>query len=238
MNYREKAEELFSWALEQPRASVDWQNHSKDVAKVCEKIAEKAGMDSDLAYAKGLLHDFYKAIERDNEIELEINGEKVPGMTHPFNGYRLLMEKGFPEAARTALTHTFYNLDEFFEGGFDKRLLPEDKELLKKWISEQDETGLEPYDNYDLLVQLADNMASWRGIMTINDRFCDILMRHPVSNPQGGLKKLYEIKDYFDEKIGGSIYELFKDEITETAITEPTRKAFSSVGQNPGKKSK
>jgi hypothetical protein len=69
-------------------------------------------------------------------------------------------------------------------------------------------------------------MAGWKGVMTIDDRFCDILLRHPVSNPQGALKKLYEIKDYFDDKINGNIYELFRDEIIETAITEPTRKPY------------
>lgn len=231
MNYREKADELFSWALKQPRASVDYEKHSRDVARVCETVAKKAGMDSDLAYAKGLLHDVYKSLERDNEVTVEINGEMVPSMTHPFNGYRLLMEKNFPEAARTALTHTFYNIYEVLDGGFDSRLLPEDSAFLKKWISENE------YDDYDKLTQLADNMASWKGIMTIDDRFCDILSRHPVSNPQSGLRKLYELKDYFDEKIHGNIYELFRDEICETAITEPTRKV-SSVGQNPGNKAK
>jgi hypothetical protein len=60
--------------------------------------------------------------------------------------------------------------------------------------------------------------------MTIDDRFCDILTRHPVSNPQASLRKLYELKDYFDEKINGNIYELFRDEICNTAIMEPTRK--------------
>ena len=218
MNYREKADELFSWALQQPRASVDWQNHSRDVARVCEKVAEKAGMDSDLAYAKGLLHDFYKAIERDTEVFVEIDGEDMMAMTHPFKGYRLLMEKDFPEAARSALTHTFYNVYEVYDGGFDSRLVPEDLAFLKKWLEENE------YDDYDKLTQLADNMASWKGIMTIDDRFCDILSRHPVSNPQAGLKKLYEIKDYFDEKINGNVYELFRDDIIETAIMEPTRK--------------
>ena len=220
MNYREKADKLFLWALEQPRASIDWQNHSRDVARVCEKVAEKAGMNSDLAYAKGLLHDIYKSVERDNETMVVINGKKTIGMTHPFRGYELLMEKDFPEAARTALTHTFYNVDEVMNGGFDSRLLPEDKEVLINWLNENE------YDDYDKLVQLADNMASWKGIMTIDDRFCDILYRHPVSNPQSGLRKLYELKDYFDEKVKGNIYEIFREEIIETAITEPTRKAY------------
>jgi len=217
MNYREKADELFSWALNKPRASESWQRHSKDIARVCAEVAKKAGMDSDLAYAKGLLHDFYKAIERDTEVKIEINGKKVEGMTHPFRGYELLVKKDFPEAARAALTHTFYNLDEVYNGGFDKRLLPEDKDFLIDFLSKNE------YDDYDKLVQLADNMVSWKGVMTIDDRFCDILTRHPVSNPRSGLLKLYELKDYFDEKIKGNVYELFREEICETAISEPTR---------------
>ena len=220
MNYREKADKLFLWALEQPRASIDWQNHSRDVAKVCEKVAEKAGMDSDLAYAKGLLHDIYKSVERDNETMVVINGKKTVGMTHPFRGYELLIEKDFPEAARVALTHTFYNVEEVLNGGFDGEILEEDMKTLREWFDKNE------YDDYDKLVQLADNMASWRGVMTINDRFCDILRRHPFPNPQSGLNKLYELKDYFDEKIKGNVYEIFKEEIIETAITEPTRKAY------------
>ena len=217
MNYRERADNLFLWASEQPRASIEWERHSKDVALVCEKIAEKAGMDVDLAYAKGLLHDIYKSIERDNEITVVINGKKTMAMTHPCNGYRLLLEKDFPEAARAALTHAFYDVYE--NGlGYDDRLTPEDVELLKEWL------GKNEFDAYDKLVQLADNMASWKGIMTINDRFCDILLRHPVARPHDALVKLYELKDYFDEKTNGNIYELFKEEILETAITEPTRK--------------
>ena len=218
MNYRDKAVELFSWALQQPRASVDWQSHSKDVARACEKIAEAAGMDKDLAYAKGLLHDVYKAVERDNEVFVEVDGESVMALTHPFRGYQLLMDKNFPEAARAALTHTFYNVYEVLDGGFDLKMIPDDLALLKKWLSENE------YDDYDKLTQLVDNMVGWKGVMTIDDRFCDILTRHQVANPQASLRKLYELKDYFDEKIGGNIYELFRDEICRTAITEPTRK--------------
>ena len=220
MNYREKADELFSWAQTQPRASIDWENHSRDVARVCEIVAKAAGMDSDLAYMKGLLHDVYKSIERDNEIFIEVDGNEIMSMTHPFKGYRLLMEKGFPEAARSALTHTFYNIYEVLDGGFDSRLMPDDLDFLKKWLSENE------FDDYDKLTQLADNMVGWKGVMTIDDRFCDILSRHPVSNPTSALKKLYELKDHFDDLIDGNVYELFRDEICETAITEPTRKPY------------
>ena len=220
MNYREKADKLFLWALEQPRATADWEKHSRDVARVCEAVAEKAGMDKDLAYAGGLLHDFYKSIQRDSEVLYEVNGRKATMLAHPFRGYEYMMDKGFPEAARICLTHTFYNLDEVYNGGFDERLLPDDKALLVEWLTDNE------YDDYDKLVQLADNMASWRGIMSINDRFCDIMSRHPVSDPRSGLNKLYELKDHFDEKINGNIYELFRDEICEATITEPTRKAY------------
>lgn len=216
MNYREKADKLFLWALEQPRATKEWQCHSRDAARVCEKVAEKAGMDPDLAYAKGLLHDFYKSVDRDDRTV--IDGKEFEMMTHPFNGYQLLNEKGFPEAARAALVHTFYNVDEVFNGGFDDRLKPEDAKFLKQWLKENE------FDDYDKLVQLADNMTAWKGIMTINDRFCNILFRHPVSDPGAGLTKLYELKDYFDKKIKGNVYELFREDIIKTAIMEPTRK--------------
>ena len=80
------------------------------------------------------------------------------------------------------------------------------------------------YDDYDKLIQLVDNMVSWQGVMTVDDRFCDILMRHELVRPGKHLEKLYELKDYFDEKAGINLYELFRDDIIRTAINEPTRK--------------
>ncbi len=76
----------------------------------------------------------------------------------------------------------------------------------------------------DLLLQLVDNMAHAVGIMSISDRFCDILIRHGIRNAGEHLKELYRLKLYFDEKCGMNIYLLFKDEIIRTALEEPNDK--------------
>ena len=51
------------------------------------------------------------------------------------------------------------------------------------------------FDDYDKLIQLADFMAGSHGITTIERRFCSVLSRHELPEPQKVLRKLYELKE-------------------------------------------
>ena len=73
----------------------------------------------------------------------------------------------------------------------------------------------------DLLIQLADHMGHSMGIMTVSDRFADILVRHGIRSAGDHLRELFRIKQYFDKKAGINIYELFRDEIIRTTMMEP-----------------
>lgn len=200
MELREKAKDIFAWGRAQrtDELALTWENHSKGAASVAERLAEKAGMDKDLAFAMGLLHDIgrYRSVKT--------------GMNHIIYGYELLMEKGLPEVARICLTHSFNPKEKVQILELDD---PEKTEFVKQFVM-----GAE-YDDYDKLIQLADFMSGSHGITTIERRFCSVLSRHDLPEPQMVLRRLYELKEYFDEKCGvENIYSLFKDELEEAAI--------------------
>ena len=197
MKLREQAEEIFAWGLKQRDDAVvfAWENHSKATARVAEKIAEKCGMDADRAYAAGLLHD--------------IGRYKGPntGMNHIIDGYDILMEKGLPEIARICLTHSFNPREKVN----DITLADAEKDkILKDYMSKVE------FDDYDKLIQLADYMAGAHGVTTIERRFCSVLWRLGLTNPAEDLKTLYKLKEYFSEKAGIDVYELFHNEIEKT----------------------
>ena len=65
------------------------------------------------------------------------------------------------------------------------------------------------YDDYDLLIQLCDSLASVSGFCLLEKRFIDVALRYGTF-PQSALrwKKVFEIKEYFESIIGTSIYNL------------------------------
>ena len=197
MNYRDRAEEIFAWGLKHRNDDTvsAWEMHSRGTAEVAEKIAEKCGMDSDEAYAMGLLHD--------------IGRYKGPntGMNHIIDGYDLLMKEGLPDLARICLTHSFNPREKVNDIELSD---PRRNEFLKKYL------GSVKYDDYDLLIQLADFMAGAHGVTTIERRFCSVLWRHELKNPAEDLGTLYDLKRYFDEKVKIDVYELFHDKIAKT----------------------
>ena len=196
MELREAANEIFVWARAHrtDALALTWENHSRGAAVVAERIAKRAGMDENKAYAMGLLHDVgrYKA-------------EKT-GMNHTIYGYELLMEKGMPEIARICLTHSFNPKEKV-------QILELDDSEKTAFV--RDYVLNTEFDDYDKLIQLADFMSGSHGVTTIERRFCSVLSRHELPEPQKVLKKLYELKEYFDEKCGvENIYSLFEEEIT------------------------
>ena len=203
---REQAEAIFAWGKTQPGYKIYWEQHSRSTARAAEAIAramKKDQLDPDMAYAVGLLHDI-------GRVKM-----KHAGLKHPIFGYEILMEKGLEIPARISMTHTYYgfptlNRDEFWEGMEEDTIRMTQEYMLRVRI-----------DDYDRLIQLCDNMCHHTGIMTISDRFSDILIRHNIRRAGEHLRRLYDLKLYFDDKIEGNIYELFREEIIETTMDEP-----------------
>lgn len=206
-------DERFTAAREWCQIADVLRDHSAMVARAARTVAEQmtkngvTTVDSELAYQAGLMHDIGKV------------DPAWTGLNHIVLGYKALLELGWEDLAQIAMTHTYYGYDkvdrqEFWEE-FDD---PAELKLTQDYMATVELTDL------DLLLQLVDNMAHAVGIMSISDRFCDILIRHGIRNAGEHLKELYRLKLYFDEKCGMNIYLLFKDEIIRTALEEPNDK--------------
>ena len=223
---RERALEIFLQAKEMPGYTLSWESHSKNVARIAEEVAKAMAFSSvkkidlgigskdgynnvtsessvDVVFAAGLLHDVGRCVKKDS------------GLKHPILGYELLKKEGLEIPARIAMTHTYYGYFEIDRSEFWSELGERDTLKTKQFLENL------VFDDIDLLVQLADNMGHALGVMTISDRFCDILTRHNIRSASDHLKELYRIKQYFDKKTGINIYNLFRDEILKTTMMEP-----------------
>lgn len=164
-----------------------WVKHSENVALAAKLISEKCGMDSDKAYVLGLLHDIGRRFG-------------VSYLAHVYDGYHYLLDLGYNEAARIALTHSFNLMVlEDYIGKFDISF--EKQEELRSLLAST------KIDDYDLLIQLCDAIALSDRIADLETRMNDVKSRYG-SYPQEKWDRNLELKDYFDKKCGTDIYEI------------------------------
>lgn len=170
-----------------------WITHSINAGIACREIAAKCpGLDSERAYSLGALHDIgrYVGIVRGR---------------HQIEGYRYCMAKGWLGNAKVCLTHS--------------QVLKDINRSLDYWdISKTDfDFFLEyiesvVYDDYDYLVQLADCLATSEGFCIIEKRMIDVARRYGVDQDSvARWERVFELKDYFDQKAGCNIYTLLPD---------------------------
>ncbi len=169
-----------------------WGDHSRFVALACERIAQKcSALSPDDAYCYGLLHDIGRYAG--------VTSEK-----HLIDGYRYCMAHGWGKAAQICISHAFMIQDIVTSiGRFD--VTDEDYHFMETFIADAQ------YDDYDLLVQLCDALALPWGFCLLEKRFVDVALRYGFH--QAMLlrwRKTLEIKDYFESKIGCSIYTLLE----------------------------
>ncbi|MBR2033970.1 MAG: HD domain-containing protein [Alphaproteobacteria bacterium] len=169
-----------------------WGDHSRNVARFCEKVAELSGMDKDKAYVLGLMHDIGRR-----------SGAR--GQKHIYDGYVYAKEKGWDDVAKISLTHSYAGHDadsgvSLYNGDFNDWL------FIKEYIKNVQ------FDDYDKLVFLGDSMADATGICTIEKRQMDIALRYGyVSEMVEKWHKIFETKAYFEKKCGQSVYEIFPE---------------------------
>lgn len=167
-----------------------WVEHSRYVAEACKNIALRCkDLSAEQAYLFGLLHDIGRYSG--------VSSEK-----HLIDGYRYCMRYGWKKAAQICLSHAFMIQDISTSiGAFD---VSEDDYLFMKEFIEN-----AVYDDYDRLVQLCDALAMPTGFCILEKRFVDVTIRygiHPATIDRW--KKILEIKELFEKKIGCSIYNL------------------------------
>lgn len=200
---RNEAMALLNWAHDLNPGP--WREHSLHAARAAEAIAARSGLDPDRAWVSGALHDIGRF-------------EGPRGLHHTIAGYNLLMEKGEPELAQICLTHSFPDGDtKNYIGKWD--VTDEEREFIVNFIPNCE------LDDYDRLIQLCDALALAEGICLIEKRLIDVALRHGV--PPTIVEKwraTMQIKAYFEQKMGASLYSLFDDVVENTFAMSPSQK--------------
>ena len=115
-----------------------WIIHSHIIGKTIEKIAREIGLDPEIAFAIGSLHDLGKAYGH-----LE--------MAHLMEGYRILRFESYFYPARIALGHGFVT-DEISSYHGRANVSEKDQEFIKAYLKKRD------LDIYEKLIILLDNL--------------------------------------------------------------------------------
>ncbi len=185
----EEANEIFN----QRRSISDgkWCSHSLYVAKAAYAIAKKLHLDCEKAYAMGLLHDIGRSLT---------DGQ----FRHITMGYECMMALGYTDIARICLTHSFPLQDIYtYVGKMD--VSKEEQEKFQVLLQQCQ------YDIYDQLIQLCDSISTDKGYVLPEQKFVTNAFKYGVkSNTFEKWKKVLEIYNLFEEKIGMDINEFLR----------------------------
>jgi hypothetical protein len=175
-----------------------WINHSKYVAESARLIAlETKELNPKTAYILGLLHDIGRR-------------EGVTDMHHIISGYNFLKEKEFNDVARVCMTHPFFvKKIECYSGKWD--CSESEIEFIKDYLRNIE------FDDYDKLIQFCDTIALPTGFCLIEKRMVDVVIRYGFNDLTIDKWKItMKIKQYFEDKIGKSIYSILPGVIENT----------------------
>jgi len=169
-----------------------WVEHSKKVAEIAERLAEKLNVDKDKAYIFGLLHDIGRR-------------EGVTGTRHILDGYNYLQSVGYTEASRYCLTHSYFVKNvKYIYGKYDMN--ETETEFVQNYLDNVE------YDIYDKLVQIGDCMGLPNGVTLIERRILDVNLRYGVIESTMDIwKAVFGLQDEIEKLLGHSIYKVFPE---------------------------
>lgn len=175
-----------------------WTEHSMYVGKAADLIAQNClHLDAELACIFGMLHDIGRRFG-------------VTDMRHGLDGYNFLLEKGYDWPARICLTHSFPYKD--VDAVFGKWDCTFDEYKFVEGFLDNTE-----FDDYDKLIQLCDSLALPNGLCLIEKRLVDVVLRHGANDyVVPNWKAIFEIKNYFEDCIGKSLYSVLPGVIENT----------------------
>lgn len=130
--------------------------HIQNAANLAYKIAGLCGLDPNKAYVYALHHDIGRFETYDNKGDLDVNDRH----RHPIVGYKILLSIGLPNEARVCVTHAFVGKLNKYSKLYDK----DDNMLVNEILSQ-------PFDDYDQLIQLVDEMSVLEGYSALETRF-------------------------------------------------------------------
>lgn len=178
-----------------------WIKHSENVGIAAKNIAHLVPeLDEDKAYIVGLLHDIGRRVGIVN----------IP--KHVYEGYKYCMEKGWDEAARICMTHSYV----LMKDEFDYEPQATEEKEIKNYI-----LNCGKADSYDKLIQMCDALATDYGFVILEKRFVDVTRRYGIMEDYiKGWDITFETKDYFESRMGCSIYDVLPD-IGKTTLLSP-----------------
>jgi hypothetical protein len=190
-----------------------WVKHSQNVAIAAKNISMKVPeMNAEKAYIIGLLHD----------IGRRVGIVDIP--THSYEGYKYCMEKGWDEPARICMTHSYILMKEEFNS---KPETDAEKNIMNFIMSSKP-------DDYDVLIQICDALATDYGFVILEKRFVDVTRRYGIMEQYiKGWDVLFEAKEKFEIKMGCSIYDVLPDIGKTTLLTpKPWNPKYSNKNGN------
>lgn len=191
----EQAEKLLQWAA--AKNPGQWVDHSRTAARAAGIVTEAIGLDKERAEALGLVHDIGR-----------YNG--VTNLRHVYDGWVLMKEKGYGEAAQICLSHSFIN-QEFVEYLGKNDCSPAQVEEMERALSDA------VYTDYDRLIQLCDAICLPEGVCLMEKRLVDVSLRYGVNDlTVAKWKTLFAIWDQFCTASGKNLYALFPEAVSVT----------------------
>jgi hypothetical protein len=175
-----------------------WVAHSQQVAEAAQRIASAhQELDPEEAYILGLLHDIGRR-------------EGVSDMRHALDGYNYLFAKGYPDAARICLTHSYPLPDVGARSGqWDGTAVEE--AFVADFLSKVE------YTPYDRLIQLCDALCLPSGPVLMEKRLLDVTLRHGFNDfTTRKWRAFFDILQAFENAIGQSVYSLLPGVIENT----------------------
>lgn len=195
-------------------------------------LAETIGLDGKTAQKLGILHD--------------IGRKRTHSFMHTVKGFELLQELGWYVEAFCALTHSFTlisnengvikagrcaNCDPMLEGfGIDENGVGVWKSEEYKDDMAQFLDGYE-YNDYDVIMNIADMMAISKGIVSIEERFEDIMTRRDPDLMDVRYTKVCLINQmrYYLEKAGLADFKGVKIKATKDITLEEVTNLFKEM---------
>lgn len=180
------------------RNTSNWINHCLNVGVVCKNLGTSLNLDADKAFALGILHD--------------VGRKKSQKFDHTIKGFEYLVDLSYEDEAFACLTHSFVNggrcaSNEKAEEGFylDNEGNPH---FMDDAVKDDITVFLENYEynDYDLILNIADLVATSSNIATIEERLKDIATRREIDPTNRGyfLCELINLVNYFLNKLGYS----------------------------------
>lgn len=176
-----------------------WIEHSINTGIAAKLIAENCDLlNPEKAYTLGVLHDIGRRIG-------------IVSQRHIISGYTYCMERGWSDVAKICMTHSFMVQNIASEVG-EIDISESEYAFIKKYLESV------TYDDYDRLLQLCDGLAMADGFCLLEKRLIDVHRRYGTNEyTVSRWNAVFDIKEYFETRMGCSIYDILPN-VKETTF--------------------